>query len=266
MKIIEVIKYHIKNTPKIEIAKILLMNLHFQLFWYILKGGIVKNINNFEKRVYSQNGEDGILQIIFYKIGTTNKNYVEFGVEDTFQCNTKYLKDFYGWNGLWMDLRKRVNSEIKKERVTKENIEMLLRKYNVPKKFDLLSIDIDGNDYWVWKALKNYNPRVVVIEYNSTMPPPLSRVIKYDPEFILDGTNYFGASLSALVKLAKQKGYELIGCEGNGVNAFFVKRYLLKGNFVKKSIEELYKRPKYGVRVNGRFMGFPKSTKEMVAV
>ena len=85
---------------------------------------------------------------------------------------------------------------------------------------DLLSIDIDYNDYWIWKAVTAVSPRVVVIEYNATLRPPMSLVVPYDPACMWDGTNYFGASLEALVRLGRDKGYRVVACNYTGVNAF----------------------------------------------
>ncbi|MGI0060808.1 MAG: class I SAM-dependent methyltransferase, partial [Nitrosotalea sp.] len=123
----------------------------------------IEDINCFEMSVFSQNGEDGILDAIFKKIGTTNNYYVEFGVEDGSQCNTRFLRERRDWKGLMMDGGDCNTPFIKKEFITAENVNSLFEKYKVPDEFDLLSIDIDGNDYWVWKALdKHYRPRVMV--------------------------------------------------------------------------------------------------------
>ena len=224
------------------------------------------DINYYGKKIYSQNNEDGIIEYIFSVIGTTNKFFVEFGVGNGTECNTKYLLEKKGWNGLMMDGKENKNSLIKKEFITAENIEKLFEKHNVPKFFDLLSIDIDGNDYYVWKAIKNYYPRVVIMEYNSSYPPTESKSIKYEPKFKWDGTNYVGASLLSLVKLARQKGYSLLGCENNGVNAFFVKDDQWNEKFKKKDIEELYKPPQYGKIRKGRHMGHPQSKRKMIDV
>lgn len=266
------------------------------------------DINIHEKKIYSQNGEDGILEFIFSKIGTTNKFSVEFGVGNGFECNTVYFLEKKGWKGLMMDygadqnilwesvmkkawsnrnlgfvenvkkdikfLKKIIGRtkrstnfqrEVKNEKVTAENIQNLFKKYNVPKDFDLLSIDIDFNDYWVWKSIEDYFPRVVVIEYNSSIPPNQSRVVPYNADATWDGTNYFGASLLALKNLSLKKGYTLVGCDSNGVNAFFVKSDLLK-NITIREIEHLYKSPKYGEIVNGSHIGHPPSDKKMIEI
>jgi len=263
------------------------------------------DINLHEKKIYSQNGEDGILEFIFSKIGTTNKFSVEFGVEDGIESNTVYFLEKKGWKGLMMDygadqniqlqsvmkkawsnrnlgfveniqkdlkfIKKIIRREkrsthfqcdVKNEKVTAENIQNLFEKYNVPKHFDLLSIDIDFNDYWVWKAITDYSPRVVVIEYNSSIPPNERRVVSYDPEAVWDGTNYFGASLLALRNLGLKKGYRLVGCDNNGINAFFCKSELISG-FEIKDIQDLYRLPKYGKIINNIHIGHPPSTKKV---
>ena len=225
----------------------------------------IRSLNRFESKVYSQNGEDGILQALFSKIGTTNKFCVEFGVENGAECNTRYLREKKNWTGLLMDGGGTQPSCIKKEFITSDNINDLFKKYNVPKTFDLLSIDIDGNDYWVWKSLDtNYIPRVVVIEYNAKIPPSESKTIAYDPAFRWDGSDYYGASLGALVKLAQTKGYTLAGCERQGVNAFFIRNEELDGKFVIQELRELYKPPRFGKKVDGG--GWPSSRRSMINV
>lgn len=267
------------------------------------------DINDHEKKIYSQNGEDGIIEFIFAKIGTTNKFSVEFGVGNGFECNSIYLLEKKDWKGLMMDygadqniqwkgvikkawynrklglidniqkdlafLKKIIsrtkrsrcfNIDIKLEKVTAENIQNLFQKYNVPKNFDLLSIDIDYNDYWVWKAIADYSPRVVVIEYNSSILPTESKVVPYDPEAKWDGTNYFGASLLALKNLGLTKGYTLVGCDNNGVNAFFCKSELLNGIKIK-DIKDLYRKSRYGKIIDGVHIGHPpQSTKKMIEI
>lgn len=199
-----------------------------------------------ERREYSQNGEDGIIHAIFAKIGTTNKYFVEFGVEDGIESNARYLWKYKGWKGLMMDgSHENATINLQQEFITAENIEELFAKHNVPKEFDLLSIDIDGNDYWVWKAITHYHPRVVILEYNAHIPSTESKTIPYKADFAWDGTDYYGASLLALSTLGKQKGYTLIGTDPNGVNAFFVQQELLKGNFVPPPIEELFHSPAF---------------------
>lgn len=204
----------------------------------VLGRGPISDLTPFEKRYSSQNGEDGILEAIFAVIGTTNRFCVEFGVGDGRVCNTRRLLE-RGWTGLRMDPEDPPGEGIRREFVTAENIEGLFAKYGVPPVFDLLSVDVDGNDYWLWKAIAAYRPRAVVVEYNATVPPSESRTIPYDPAFRWDGTDYFGASLRALEKLGREKGYVLVGCDSRGVNAFFVDA-ALAGRFAPPPFERLY--------------------------
>jgi hypothetical protein len=211
-----------------------------------------------------------MLQVIFSKIGMTNRFYVEFGVEDGSECNTRYLRERLGWTGLLMDGGNHAApvGNVRKEFITAENICALFNKYGVPREFDLLSIDIDGNDYWVWKAIEDYSPRVVVIEYNSSIRPNESKTVPYQPDFHWDGTDYFGASILALAKLGREKGYTLIACDNNGINAFFLKDSLVVDHFVVRPVTELYAEPRYGEIVGGKFIGHHPSHRlsEMVHV
>lgn len=268
MQITRIYRWAVDKLPfkdNLRFLKRWYLQVRFYSRWILFRNKIIHSINHFEKKIYSENGEDGILEIIFYKIKTTNKICIEFGVGDGKECNTRHLIEDNGWQGLLMDARDNTPL-IKKEFITAENINSIFKKYKVPKEFDLLSIDIDGNDYWVWKALKDYDPRVVVIEYNSSIPPAESKVIIYDPSFTWDRTNYFGASLLALANLGKIKGYTLIGCDVRGVNAFFVKNELIKDNFQVRNIDELYRAPRYGTLTNGIYGGHPVSQKKMVTI
>lgn len=212
----------------------------WRIFWRIrVKREVILDLSPFEARVYSQNGEDGIIEAIFASVGTTNRYFVEFGVEDGLVCNTRRLLRS-GWSGLQMDPRRNRRGVVEAF-VTAENVNELFKMNGVPPRFDLLSIDIDGNDYWAWKAVTSFHPRVVVIEYNASIPPDESRTIVYDPSFRWDGTDYFGAGLLALSRLGRRKGYTLVGCESQGVNAFFVHDSLIEGHFVARTAEELYR-------------------------
>lgn len=204
-----------------------------------------QEIHRHELKVYSQHGEDGVLAYLFSKIGLTNGRFIEFGIEDGTQCNTACLSLHFGWQGLLLEgdpnlarragsfYAKRLGSDATNVRVenafiTAENVNEIFQQNGYSGEIDLLSIDIDGNDYWVWKAVETVSPRVVCIEYNSVFGPTRSVTIPYDPAFERrkkhEGGLYYGASLAALTKLAKQRGYILVGCESHGVNAFFVRR------------------------------------------
>jgi hypothetical protein len=189
-----------------------------------------------EAKVYSQSGEDGTLARLFDLIGSTNRVFVEFGAKDGVSLsNTANLRLHHGWTGLLMDgdptesqpaaaelFADDTAARVREEIVTRENINDLLERYRVPRAFDLLSIDIDGNDYWVWKALEGYRPRVVLIEYNIFFHLGERRTIPYDPLHVWDESAFHGASLAALRKLGSEKGYELVYTDSFAPNAFFV--------------------------------------------
>jgi hypothetical protein len=204
-----------------------------------------KKLNRYEYQAYSQYGEDGILQEIFKRIGTTNRFFIEFGVENGLECNSMLLL-LSGWQGLWIEaknehvesIRKNFSEKINNGQlritngfITAENIERLFSESMVPSEPDLLSIDIDRNDYHVWKAIVNYKPRVVSIEYNAVLPPGVEYVVEYQADRDWDGSSHFGASLTSLQLLGEQKGYNLVGCNFSGVNAFFVRTDLVKDLF-----------------------------------
>jgi hypothetical protein len=219
-----------------------------------------KRLLRYGFKVYSQSDEDGIIQEIFNRVGTRNRIFVEFGVESGIECNSvKLLVE--GWRGLWLDggtkhvaqIRTHFRTFIDDRRLTAneafvvaENINSLLEQGGVTGEIDFLSIDIDNNDYWVWKEITAIKPRVVAIEYNATLRPPMSLVVPYDPERRWDGTNYFGASLEALVRLGRDKGYQIVGCNFSGANAFFVREDIAEDLFVKPATaEEHYEPPRY---------------------
>lgn len=222
----------------------------------------------FERRVYSQQGEDGVIEEIFKRIGTDSKYAVEFGVEDGSECCTRYLKDVKGWEVLQMDGSPDNPPSIKQEYVTPKNINKLFKKYNVPNNLDLLVVDIDSNDFWVWKAIDTeFKPRVIVAEYNAAIAPSESKSVAYDPDLVWDGTNYFGASLLALYRLAKTRGYDLIYCNENGVNAFFVRSDLVGDKLVARPPISVYRGPSFGVQDKfGAFMGHKPGNREFVTI
>lgn len=248
------------NTIKRKI-EIKLSYLRFCFIFLLFKNKTtINNINAWEFRTFSQSGEDGIIQIIFHLISVKNRFFVEVGAGDGIECNTRFLKEKRGWQGIMID-KNNNSTHIKNEFVTKENINQLFQKYQVPREFDLLSIDIDGNDYWVWKEL-NYNPRVVVIEYNGYQSLTKNKVIKYNPNFLWANDDYKGASLLALIKLAEEKNYALVGCTENGVNAFFVRKDLLQNHFKKLEPTKLYK----PFNDHGKPLHYPKSKEEWISV
>lgn len=205
------------------------------------------NLNNFEQKIWSQNGEDGItMKLIELLDINEQKFYVEFGVENGNECNTKILRELK-WDGLIMDGGyENKNINLQKEFITKENINELFKKYNVPKKINVLSVDIDYNDFYVLKEIiKEYTMDIIICEYNSSHLPTEDCIVIYNPQGKWDGTNYFGVSLLTLTKLLTD--YILVCCDNNGVNAFFIHKKFNKNIIgLETDILKLYKPPKYG--------------------
>ena len=213
-----------------------------------------KCLERYGFKVYSQNDEDGIIEEIFNRINTTNKIFVEFGVQNGLESNCHYLlhKD---WRGLWIDGSKDYVNEIisrfypaisnkqlavKCAFITKDNINQLIGEV-IQGEIDLLSIDIDGNDYHVWQAINVIKPRVVVIEYNAKFPPNHEWIMAYNEKHLWDGSDCHGASLKSLELLGRKLGYQLVGTNLNGVNAFFVRQELVGNHFIQEATaEELY--------------------------
>jgi hypothetical protein len=189
----------------------------------------------YESRVTSQNGEDGAIAEVLRRIGGPKRRwFVEFGAATGEEGNCVLLADS-GWSGLFIepdaDAFARLKAKYAGSRtvitrravVTADNIEDIMAASGVPADLDLLSIDIDGNDYWVWEAIRSFRPRVVVIEYNANLPLDRRLVMPRDDRYVWDGTDYVGASLGALRELGNRKGYELVHTDSTGVNAFFVR-------------------------------------------
>jgi hypothetical protein len=187
-----------------------------------------------ELKVSSQNGEDGVIHEIFRRIGLPDSPYfVEFGTESGYETNSALLADVLGWRGLLiegdpafherLERKYRPNARVTTMRalVTPENVEDLFAQAAVPAEPDLLSIDIDGDDYWVWQAIEKFTPRVVVSEFNASLDGHKVQPRGKGP---WDGTAYFGASVDALRDLGERKGYRLVHTDICGVNAFFVRR------------------------------------------
>jgi hypothetical protein len=211
-------------------------------------------------KVYSQNDEDGLIAEIFRRIGAPNRTFVEFGVDKGRECNTLWLLA-QSWRGLWIEANEAACADISartahlisggrlrlaNELVAAENIDAIIARELAGVEVDFLSIDIDFNDYWVWRAIGAITPRAVCVEYNAAWRPPVSIVTPYDPKKRWNGTNYFGASLAALTVLAREKGYALVGCCLAGVNAFFVREDLLQDNFFAPNVvEEHYEPARY---------------------
>jgi hypothetical protein len=224
-------------------------------------------------KVYSQHDEDGIIEEVFNRIGVTDRFFVEFGIGDGLENCTTYCL-LKGWSGVWIDgsaacyqgILKNLDFLIAQKRlrarygfITAENIESLFQEMEVPAEFDFLSIDIDLNDYWVWKAIRRFRPRVVAIEYNASFKQTVACTVPYDGSASWDTwSNYYGSSLKALEYLGAEKGYRLVGCNYTGVTAFFVREDCAGDHFAAPyTSENHYEPPRYFTRMpNGHGPAF----------
>jgi hypothetical protein len=215
-----------------------------------------------EFKVFSQWGEDGIIQMILRHVRIGNAFFVEFGVENYLESNTRFLLINNNWSGLVIDGSPDNIAHIKSDPiywrhnlkahcafVTKENINDLLKENGVVGDIGILSIDIDGNDYWIWDAIDVVSPAIVIIEYNARFGTDMSVTVPYDRDFVRSQKHhsmiYFGASIKALCGLAEEKGYAFVGCGSAGVNAFFVRRDLMVKEIKELTVEEGYVRNKF---------------------
>lgn len=195
----------------------------------------VGDLTRFEYSVFSQNGEDGIICELLTRTGEGSRSFVEFGIETGVEGNCVFLADVRGWSGLFMEgdrgdsealarrWRGRHSIQTRQAMVSPENINSLLDGAGVSPEPAIFSIDIDGNDYYVWQALER-KPRIVIVEYNSALPLDREEgLVQPYMEGGWGGTEFFGASLGALEKLGAEKGYSLVHTDLIGVNAFFVR-------------------------------------------
>lgn len=212
-------------------------------------------------RVFSQFEEDGKLLFIFSIIGMDNKTFIEIGADDGVNSNSANLYFNFGWHGLFIDANKKSIKRGKRffdkyphkyfyspkficSKVTCENINELISNAGFSGEIGLLSIDIDGNDYWIWDALNIVSPRVVIIETHNEFGLN-NIVVPYDPEYIYPGKHpqYHGASPVAMTKLAEKKGYRLVGANELGFNFIFVKNGFADDILPEVSVESVLKHP-----------------------
>lgn len=186
----------------------------------------------YEDKIYSQGPEDGIIRHIFNTIGTTNKIAVEIGVSagsSGYENNTMYLNT-QGWKTYWFDCLDNnavpENCIFTKKLLTADNIAQEFKSLDIPKDIDLLSIDIDSNDYHIREALSEYRPRVCIMEYNGCFDKSTEYIMPRNDEYNWQGIDQrdFGASLKSYTKQANRLGYDLVYCDSNGVNAFFIRK------------------------------------------
>jgi len=200
-------------------------------------------LTEYELRCFSQHGEDGAIAEILARIGSGANWFVEFGIESGREGNCVFLADVLDWTGLFLEADQADYDDLARKyaaadrvttvnaAVTPENVEDVFANAGVPREPDVLSIDVDGPDYWIWEALEAYRPRLVVIEYNALLPAgrELAQSRSHDEPWA--GTDFFGASLDALCALGERKGYRLVHTDLAGANAFFVRSDLVSDKF-----------------------------------
>ena len=233
-----------------------------RMFSFDLKRANLKNMNNAEFSVFSQWGDDGIIQHLIHAINIGKQIFIEFGVENYRESNTRFLLMNDNWSGLIVDGSEdhvktiqsseyywRYDIQAVAKFITMENINKIFLENGMQGPIGLLSIDIDGNDYWVWQAITEVAPDIVIAEYNSLFGSDRAITVPYSPNFYRFDKHYSGlyagASLPALNLLARQKGYALVGTNSNGNNAYFVKRDLLNSRVKECTIEECFRKSKF---------------------
>jgi len=198
------------------------------------------SLRDTEFKVFSQWGDDGIIQYLIRQVPDVAQTFIEFGVQDYRESNTRFLLMNDNWTGLVMDGGRDNVEHIKADDIywrhdltavaaflTRENINETIRSAGFSGPLGILSVDIDGNDYWVWETIDVVDPSIVIVEYNSVFGAERAISVPYDPQFVRTAAHssnlFWGCSLAALCHLAERKGYAFVGCNSNGNNAYFVK-------------------------------------------
>ena len=238
MKIINKFLSKISSQNKYSIGLSHILNFR-------VKYSKIKNINDLDFKIFSQNGEDGIIDYLLHSLKIDKPKFIEIGVGDYTECNTRFLFERCSPKGLIIDclkdLEKKISKNIKlwradltilEKMISPDNINVILKKFNFHNKVDLFSLDIDGIDYWVLKELPKNFSKIAVIEFNSNFGYKKEISVPLIKNF--DRTKYhysnlcYGASLKAIINLMKKKGFVFIGTNLHRVNAFFVQKKLLK--------------------------------------
>lgn len=254
------IKFIIKSVFHNEIEKDLILKAKI-LSIKNKKKNKIKDLSEVEFKVFSQWGEDGIIDWIVNKFDKLPKIFLEIGTENYKESNTRFLLMNKNWNGFLIEAEKKNVKDIKSQQIywkynlkvensfiTKENINKIIKKLKVPKKIGLLSLDIDSNDYWILKQLNILDPYIIICEFNSLFGLKKSVTVPYKKNFVRTNEHYsnlyYGASIKAFTDLMIRKKYFLLGTNSAGNNAFFIKKNFF-GKFNKFIIKKKIFRAKF---------------------
>ena len=222
----------------------------------------INSLIDVEYSIFSQFGDDGIIQWLIQNLDLPNKTFIEFGVEDYGESNTRFLMMNDNWSGFVMDGSEsniknlkssyyywKYKLDAKAVFINKENINNLIEEQEFDKDLGLLHIDLDGNDYYIWDAISVIEPIIVIVEYNSIFGKDRPISTKYNANFIRSSSHYsnllFGTSIKSLYELAERKGYSFIGCNEGGNNAYFVRNDKLNDVVKPTTLEEGYTESKF---------------------
>jgi len=228
-----------------------------------LKNGDLPKLEETGFRVFSQFEEDGKLLFLFSLLGMNKPIFIEFGSDDGVNSNSANLFFHFAWNGLFLDGNAKaiergkrffskyphphfIAPKFKQTFITAENINKLISEAGFGGEIGFLSIDIDGNDYWVWKAIDVVSPQVVMIETHVEFGKR-DLIVPYDPNYFYPGKHplYHGASPVAMIKLASKKGYRLVGANDRGFNLIFLRNDLLVNEIPTVSVDDILNHPSH---------------------
>ena len=240
-----------KNLDQIKMTQGVILDI-------LMNNNALSKLNDYEYKIFSQWGEDGIIQKLINSIEIPNKTFIEFGIQDFVESNCRYLLKKSNWSGMVIDANLRDINSLKSSEeywkngltaihsfIDRDNINNIFKNGGISGDIGLLSVDIDGVDWWVLDAIDSVSPRILIVEYNSNFGSSRPITVPYDPLFNrltkhFSGI-YYGASLSAFDYLAKNKGYVLVGTNSNGSNAFFVRGDVFPNSgLVAKTVHEVF--------------------------
>ena len=221
-----------------------------------------RSLKDVEFSIFSQFGDDGIIQWLTQNLEIPNKTFIEFGVEDFSESNSRFLMMNDNWSGFVMDGSELNIKNLKSSYyywkyelaskavfINKDNINDLIQEQEFNREVGLLHIDIDGNDYYIWDEINVIEPIIVIVEFNGIFGKDRSLSVIYDKDFIRNNSHYsfllFGSSIKSLYQLAEEKGYSFIGCNSGGNNAYFVRNDKLNDVVKSATLEQGYVESKY---------------------